>query len=214
MLRTVTPKKNAPTADFYRDKGSSGIKVTINGVTVWLKGVSPTERNGGCFSPYYERAAYIVDKMLNLNLVPTTVLRIHNGNVASAQRFIAGTRPEYSDVKPPKLNLFDFIIGNGDRHPGNWIITRDKVWAIDNAYSFDVYEEYNEYEKGKLRESVKKLSKTDRIKWATKIQRILDKPQELHKRLDCLIDADNVRTLISRLEIVLTEVSKIDRGKV
>ena len=82
-LRSVTVKKGTHTKHIY----SEDRKTTVNGVTVCMKGDSYTaDQAGDDSSPYIERAAYLVDRMLGFNFVPTTVLRIHEGCVVSCQR--------------------------------------------------------------------------------------------------------------------------------
>lgn len=90
-----------------------------------------------------ERAAYVVDKFLNLNFVPATVLRNIGGETGSFQEFIthAKTGIEISDNKIPQeqlkeLRFFDFLIGNGDRHDRNFLIKGKKIFAIDHHSSF------------------------------------------------------------------------------
>jgi hypothetical protein len=198
MLRTITPKEGTPVAVIDR-KNSYGKKSTINGVCVYIKGQSLTGSDGDK-SPYNERAAYLVDKMLNLKLVPTTVLRLVDGKLVSAQRWVNGKPPKYED-NPPLLRLFDYLIHNTDRHGGNWLIEGGKVWAIDNAYSF--YDSnYNRYGD----EVAHNLSKVDKAKLRKRLQLVLTEPQKIHKQLDGLIGNDETDALISRMERIMNKI--------
>uniref|UniRef100_A0A6M3JQK2 PI3K/PI4K catalytic domain-containing protein n=1 Tax=viral metagenome TaxID=1070528 RepID=A0A6M3JQK2_9ZZZZ len=118
-LKTITPRPGTPTADVRRPDGWRGKEGMIDGVKVWLKGKSPTGGNDSQ-SPYHERAAYLLDRMLHFNIVPPTVLQLLEGEVISAQKFVKGKRPRISI--PPILALWDYIIDNSDRHDGNWYL--------------------------------------------------------------------------------------------
>lgn len=104
----------------------------------------------GVFKPdsnpsYYsnERAAYLVDRFLNFGLVPPTTIRTIDGRVGSFQQFIAdaqlGMEVEGGKLSKDdriKLNIFDLIISNRDRHGANYLIKDGKIVAIDHGYSF------------------------------------------------------------------------------
>ncbi len=126
------PKNGTPTSV----EGSS--KVTIGGVVVCMKGESMTG-GGNEKSPYRERAAYLIANMIGLrDLVPPTALHTLDGKVVSIQKWVSGRKPTPMDRQPKELLLFDYIIANTDRHQWNWFTrTNGKVWAIDNAYSFN-----------------------------------------------------------------------------
>jgi hypothetical protein len=195
MLKTVTPKEGTPTANW---KCCSGKKVTICGVKVWVKGVSCNE--DWQKSPYNERAAYLVDKMLHLNLVPITVLRLRSGKVVSAQRWIKSTKLKGN--KPPILHLFDYLIHNTDRHDGNWLMQGNKVWAIDNAYSFytsDYARFYN---------NAQDLSPIYRAKLRKRLQLVLAEPQKIHEKFDWLIGEHETSALIDRMIRIVRDIDR------
>jgi len=106
-----------------------------------------------------ERAAYIFDKIFSWGLVPPTVIRDIDGRVGSAQLFVEDAHLQ-ADVPPEelgdnfhkdksKLNAFDFLIGNDDRNPRNYLIKEGRIVAIDNGLTFQALteNEYAEYEK-------------------------------------------------------------------
>ena len=89
-----------------------------------------------------ERAAYLVNRFLNFDLVPPTVIREIDGVLGSLQQFINDAEPGYEidDSKHQllywKMQIFDYLIGNADRHFGNFLVKSDRLYAIDHGYSF------------------------------------------------------------------------------
>lgn len=106
-----------------------------------------------------EMAAYLFDKIFSWGLVPPTVIRDIDGRVGSAQLFVEDAHlhadvssDELSDMfrkDQSKLNAFDFLIGNDDRNPENYLIKEGRIVAIDNGLTFQALteNEYTEYEK-------------------------------------------------------------------
>ncbi|HEY7161215.1 MAG TPA: hypothetical protein VH815_08140 [Acidobacteriota bacterium] len=99
----------------------------------------------------YEIAAYELDKLLGLNMVPPTVQRIYKGQKGSLQLWIEDAMTEKQrkemHLQPPdvdqwnrqilQLRLFDNLIYNIDRNLGNLLITSDwKIHMIDHSRSF------------------------------------------------------------------------------
>ena len=106
-----------------------------------------------------ERAAYLVDRFLDFGLTPPTVIRSHEGKTGSVQEFVADapTRSELGMredkfVEKYKSQLmemwiFDVIIGNTDRHSGNFLIKDDRLYAIDHGRGFNGFFRYREFGK-------------------------------------------------------------------
>jgi hypothetical protein len=100
----------------------------------------------------YEIAAYKLDRMIGLNLVPVTVVRTVEGKTGAVQLWIEGAIDEGERVKmklkPPdqaafdetfrRMRMFDALIFNEDRHQGNVLYTTAdwKVHAIDHTRAF------------------------------------------------------------------------------
>lgn len=91
-----------------------------------------------------EVAVYAIDRLLGLDLTPLTVLRsmVVDGDTlsGSAMYFIQGARlpADVGAGKPDRLHLFDAIIGNSDRHAGNWLVRENgAVVAIDHNRAFE-----------------------------------------------------------------------------
>jgi hypothetical protein len=102
----------------------------------------------------YEVAAYELDKLLSLNLVPVTVEREYENVRGSLQIWIDNAMPEADRVKknlsPPdpeswnqamfKVRVFDNLIFNFDRNLGNLLVGPDwKLYMIDHSRSFKVF---------------------------------------------------------------------------
>jgi hypothetical protein len=98
-----------------------------------------------------EIAAYELDKLLGLGLVPATVQRTYDGKQGSMQYWVESKWTEGERIKqkltPPnpidwnqqvaKVRLWDNLIYNTDRNLGNLLITEDwKVRLIDHSRTF------------------------------------------------------------------------------
>ena len=100
----------------------------------------------------YEVAAYKIDRMLNIGLVPVTVERKVDGKDGIIQLWIDNLTSDlilkdekvkyygYCDEKA-QLNLidsFDYIIANRDRNQSNLLYSADdlQIWFIDHSRSF------------------------------------------------------------------------------
>jgi len=98
-----------------------------------------------------EIAAYLVDRIIGLELVPATVQRRYDGKDGSMQWWVESEMEEGDRLKnritPPDMNawnrqqftmlLFDNLIYNTDRNLGNILLTKDfEVRLIDHSRSF------------------------------------------------------------------------------
>jgi len=100
-------------------------------------------------------AAYILDRILNLGLIPVTVERKVGGKTAAVTWWIddvlMNERDRLKDkVTPPApekwneamyvVRVFDQLIANTDRNLGNIVITKDwDLWMIDHTRAFRTY---------------------------------------------------------------------------
>ena len=91
-----------------------------------------------------ERAAYLISRFLGFDFVPPTVIKIINGKEGSLQEFVedakSGYETGYSDIDQDervKLEIFDNLIVNEDRHGNNYLVKDGKIFAIDHGYSLD-----------------------------------------------------------------------------
>ena len=109
----------------------------------------------------FEVAAYAVDKLLGLGLVPPTVTRVRDARPGSCQLWIDRTGLLRDLVKKPEnqeafrsadwkdvgyiSQFFDNLIGNEDRHQGNVLVTWDfRAVLVDHSRTFRVGKDFVE----------------------------------------------------------------------
>lgn len=96
-----------------------------------------------------DRAAYVVARLLGFDNIPPTVLGELDGKRGTLQLWLEGmeTHAELlerrAEMSPDWVNqmaaiwVFDNLLFNADRHPGNILIDREgTVWMIDHTQSF------------------------------------------------------------------------------
>jgi hypothetical protein len=111
------------------------------------KPLRPGYQNGYFESYKSEIAAYELDKMLGLGMVPVIVERKIDGNAGALVLWLEGVRT-WTEVLPlPKpatwsrqlarMKLFDDFIGNPDRNKGNLLIDASwNLFLIDHSRAF------------------------------------------------------------------------------
>ena len=102
----------------------------------------------------FEVAAYRLARMLGYDNVPPVVARRIRGMRGSLQLWVEQAMPESGrrekGVHPPSYNtwlqqvqdmyLFDYLITNIDRHPGNYLMGHTgKLWMIDHTRAFQMF---------------------------------------------------------------------------
>ena len=100
------------------------------------------------------RRLHELSRLLDIDNVPPYVLRTIDGQKGSVQLWIEQATTEFQnrdDVDGPTaserwpsvfdtMHIFDALIDNFDRHPGNVLVdSRDRVWFIDHTRSFRLY---------------------------------------------------------------------------
>ncbi|MDH3628207.1 MAG: metallophosphoesterase [Acidobacteriota bacterium] len=159
----------------------------------------------------YERAAYVLDQLLGMNMVPVAVHRKIGTDEGAVIEWIEDCITEEHriahDLKPEDpslitqgesmLNLFDALIFNTDRNRGNLLWTHDwELYLIDHSRAF--------------RQS-KKLPKTfmDVTVWL---------PRRVHERLknlsdetlltelDGLLDRTRIKAIMKRRDLILAKI--------
>jgi hypothetical protein len=111
------------------------------------KPLRPGVQNGYFESYKSEIAAYELDKLLGLNMVPVVVERRVNNDTGAAVMWIEGVRSWESVLPIPKpatwgfqlarMKMFDDFIGNGDRNKGNLLVDADwHIFLIDHSRAF------------------------------------------------------------------------------
>ena len=102
-------------------------------------------------------AAYKIDRLLGLNMVPVSVPRRYRSKPAAFTWWIDDVMMDEGErlkkkIDPPDtvtwnqqnqlVRLFDQLIYNIDRNMGNMVITKDwRVWAIDHTRAFRTHNE-------------------------------------------------------------------------
>jgi hypothetical protein len=96
----------------------------------------------------HEIAAYVLDKLLDVRLVPPVVERKIGGKKGSLQAWVERALPRFEPAAPPAdmrradeqmhaMRLFDYLIYNTDRHVRNVVFAPDwRPVAIDNSIAF------------------------------------------------------------------------------
>ena len=102
----------------------------------------------GYFESYKsEIAAYELDKLLALNMVPVVVERTVKGDTGAAVLWLDGVRSWETVLPLPKpslwpwqlarMKMFDDLIGNSDRNKGNLLVDDDwHLFLIDHSRAF------------------------------------------------------------------------------
>lgn len=92
-----------------------------------------------------ERAAYLISRFLGFDFVPPTVIKTVNGKEGSLQEFVedaqVGQEVRYEEIdryERAKLEIFDGLIFNRDRHEGNYLLKDGKIFAIDHGFSLQL----------------------------------------------------------------------------
>ena len=114
---------------------------------IW-KPVQKGRRDGVWESHQAEVAAYELDKLLVLDMVPPTLIREIRGQKGSLQLWVEGVRlyAELISKEPPeqkwrreqsRMRLFDNLICNRDRNARNFLVTEDwSIVLIDHSQAF------------------------------------------------------------------------------
>lgn len=111
------------------------------------KPIKPGLQSGYFESYKSEIAAYEMDKLLGLNMVPVVVERRHDGDLGAAVMWVEGVRSWESVLPLPKpatwgfqlarMKMLDDLIGNSDRNKGNLLVDADwHVFLIDHSRAF------------------------------------------------------------------------------
>jgi hypothetical protein len=111
------------------------------------KPLAPGIRNGYFESYKSEIAAYEIDQLLALNMVPVVVERRVQNDLGAAILWLNGVRtwesvlplpkPPTWDLQIARMKMFDDLIGNSDRNKGNLLVDADwHIYLIDHSRAF------------------------------------------------------------------------------
>ncbi|HKW03193.1 MAG TPA: hypothetical protein VJN96_25430 [Vicinamibacterales bacterium] len=163
-----------------------------------------------------EIAAYRLDLMIGLGMVPATVERKVNGSEGSVQWFVESMMPESERIEkklqPPDVEawnrqglnarLFDELIANVDRHLNNLLVTRDwEIRLIDHSRSFRTRQTLDHPEKltrfsRSLLDAIRKLDE-----------------KSLKQRMGRYLDGTQVDRLLKRRDLIVKLADKMVKEK-
>ena len=170
--------------------------------------VLPPGRKGGYYESYKsEIAAYELDKLLGMHMVPPAVERTIDDTTGAAIMWVDGTRsvkqeggevpsgPQFS--KPIRMmQLFDNLIGNPDRNAGNILIdAANHMILIDHSRAF--------VEDRKL---PLKFERVDATLWAK--VKVLTREQ-LSRALASWLDESRIDAMLERRDDIANEVDDL-----
>lgn len=159
-----------------------------------------------------EVAAYEVDKIIGLGMVPATVERTVAGQKGSEQFWVDSIMSEGDRVKkkiqPPsqekwnqisqKMKLFDNLIYNTDRHINNLLITKDwEIILIDHSRAFRIFTQLKDPK------SLTRFSKS----LLEGLQRL--NKQDLTEKIGSYITPGQIDALLKRRDLVLDLAKKV-----
>lgn len=157
-----------------------------------------------------ERAAYLINLFLGLDLVPPTVIRKIDDQLGMLQEFVADskTREEFNQsevamldgelrVDVEKLQIFDFLIQNTDRNWNNLLLKNGKLYAIDHG---NALREYNALD-GWLPETL--IGKTFNLETIERIKQFTSSEEQksiLEQLLHEVLDHEAASKYLNRIE--------------
>lgn len=155
-----------------------------------------------------ERAAYLVSRFLDLDLVPATALRVIDDEIGSIQQFIPETKSAFEvcfsggglkgyNSELMKLWIFDFIVRHCDRQPLNVLLKDKKIYAIDNSFSFSFHNRplyFREFYDAEIPEDL-------RNKFKNFLQDI-NKKENLRGLLNELLTEEEAESCFKRIEYI------------
>ena len=165
-----------------------------------------------------EIAAYEVDRLIGLGLVPATLERSYRGDRGSLQWWVESEMSEAERAQRPilppdrqawgrvmsKVRLFDSLIYNTDRHQRNIRITKDwTIVLIDHSRTFRTEEELREPEQIMLfsRSLLENIAKLDE--------------DTLKDRVGSYLTIFQIRAVLERRDLLLERARKLieERGE-
>lgn len=162
----------------------------------------------------YERAAYLLDQLLGLEMVPVTVVRRVGGEEGALTHWIANAITEHQRIEQglrPRdmrelldqwadMRLFDVLIANTDRHAGNQLYTLEdwRLRLIDHSRAFRKNEE--------LPEEFAARPTTLTRSTAANLEGLEE--ESLSRLLRGLLGRDQIRSLLRRRDLLLEKVER------
>jgi hypothetical protein len=177
------------------------------------KALPPQRRSGYMESYKAEIAAYHLDRLLDLGMVPPAVERTLEGKLGAAILWIEGTTGWNKD-KPPRgpepgwskqisrMKLFDQLIANIDRNQGNLLYDADwHLFLIDHSRAFTTRTSLG---------GIAAIGLVDRALWS-KIDALT--PEDLERTLGMWLSADERRAMLTRRDRMREAIAKMVKDK-
>jgi hypothetical protein len=171
----------------------------------------PPELHRGFWRSYKsEIAAYELDKLLRMDMIPPSVERQLDGTKGAAQLWVENVMAVKADELPGeakrthwenqivRMSMFDNLIGNGDRNRDNML--RDAAWnliLVDHTRAF-----------GAGIDAPHKLSRIDAAYWA-KIEGLTR--TQLDTALGAWLDDNQIKAILDRREKMRAEIRLLPR---
>jgi hypothetical protein len=160
----------------------------------------------------YERAAYLLDRELGLNMVPVAVLRNIKGDEGALVAWIPNadheaklgrpTGPQMAALAQQKglMRLFDALIYNVDRRQDNWMIDKESwdLYLIDHSRAF------------RERKELPEGFADQRVRLSRSLYENLEALQEeqLTELLGDLISGAQLESLLARRDLILEKIEQ------
>jgi len=184
------------------------------GCIAW-KPLAPGYYNGSRESYKAEIAAYEIDKLIALDMVPPTVERRLDGVTGAVVMWVSGTKSFAEFGTPPtpppalavrwdrqlsRAMMFDDLIGNEDPNLGNWLVDAEwNVILIDHSRALQA-----------RRDLYHKLNTADRTLWAR--IKALDEGG-LETALGAWLDKTERRAILQRRDKIQQALDKLVKEK-
>ncbi len=173
------------------------------------KPLTPGYSKGFMESYKAEIAAYKLDRMLGLNMVPPIVERNMNGKNGAAVLWIENTRG-WSVEKPPqgpepqwsqqltRMKMFDLLIANIDRNQGNLIYDSDwHLFLIDHSRAFTGKKDLK---------NLAPLARVDRKLWNEMEALTIE---ELDRGLDKWVGNNEKKAILLRRDLMAKQIGEM-----
>lgn len=173
------------------------------------KALPPSYRSGFRESYKAEIAGYLLDRLLDLHMVPPTVERRVDRDPGAMVYWIENTKP-WDNKKPPtgpeprwsnqlsRMKMFDQLIANIDRNAGNILYDDDwHVFLIDHSRAF--------IERKDLKGTAAP-ARVDRALW-TKIDALTT--EQLQSALGAWLSPKEIEALLARRDRMRAEIAKL-----
>jgi hypothetical protein len=186
-------------------------RATLDGAPVrfaW-KPLTPGYSKGFMESYKAEIAAYKLDRMLDLNMVPPIVERHMNGKNGAAVLWVENTKG-WSVEKPPqgpepqwslqltRMKMFDQLIANIDRNQGNLIYDADwHLFLIDHSRAFTGKKDLK---------NLAPLARVDRKLWTRMAALTMD---DLDRGLEKWVGTNEKKAILLRRDLMAKQIAEM-----